>query len=144
MQVKTGYESGKYAFIIMGHRRWVWDNKNAHVCPETAHSAIMRIDQHRPVGGLGVFAATGASLGKIKPLVRTAYMRKSPVAGAMKTSVEIFNYRRKHGFGFRRFWSNIPSPVRVHRFCMFKVMKIQFTDSALANSEFAWLIKVHH
>ena len=41
MQVKTGYESGKYAFIIMGHRRWVWDNKNAHVCPETVHSAII-------------------------------------------------------------------------------------------------------
>ena len=41
MQVKTGYESGKYAFIIMGHRRWVWDNKNAHVCPETAYSAII-------------------------------------------------------------------------------------------------------
>ena len=47
MQVKTRYKSGKYAFSIMGHRRWVWDNKNAHVCPETAHSAIMRIDQHR-------------------------------------------------------------------------------------------------
>ena len=69
MQVKTGYESGKYAFIIMGHRRWVWDNKNAHVCPETAHSAIMRIDQHRPVGGLGAFAARGASLGVIKGFV---------------------------------------------------------------------------
>jgi hypothetical protein len=41
MQVKTGYESGKYAFIIMGNRRRVWDNKNAHVCPETAHSAII-------------------------------------------------------------------------------------------------------
>ena len=69
MQVKTGYESGKYAFIIMGHRRWVWDNKNAHFCPETAHSAIMRIDQHRPVGGLGAFAARGASLGVIKGFV---------------------------------------------------------------------------
>ena len=53
----------------MGHRRWVWDNKNAHVCPETAHSAIMRIDQHRPVGGLGLFAATEPSLGVIKGVV---------------------------------------------------------------------------
>ena len=123
MQVKTGFESGKYAFIIMGHRRWVWDNKNAHVCPETAHSAIMRIDQHRPVGGLGAFAARGAILGVIKPLVRTAYMRKSPVAGAVKTSVEIFNYGRKHGFGFRRFRANIPASVVANGFSMFKVVK---------------------
>ena len=42
------------------------DNENAHFFPETAHSAIMRIDQHRPVDGLGAFAATRASLGKIK------------------------------------------------------------------------------
>ena len=59
----------KYAFIFMGNRRRVWDNKNAHVCPETAHSAIMRIDQHRPVGGLGLFAATEPSLGVIKGVV---------------------------------------------------------------------------
>jgi len=72
MQVKTGYESGKYAFIFMGNRRRVWDNKNAHVCPETAHSAIMRIDQHRPVGGLELFAATRASLGVIKGFVQEA------------------------------------------------------------------------
>ncbi len=72
MQVKTGYESGKYAFIIMGHRRRVWDNKSAHVCPETAHSAIMRIDQHRPVGGLWLTAATRASLGVIKAFVQEA------------------------------------------------------------------------
>ena len=69
MQVKTGHKSGKYAFIFMGNRRRVWDNKNAHVCPETAHSAIMRIDQHRPVGGLGLFAATEPSLGVIKGVV---------------------------------------------------------------------------
>ena len=56
----------------MGDRRWVWDNKNAHVCPETAHSAIMHIDQHRPVGGLGLFAATRASLGVIKAFVQEA------------------------------------------------------------------------
>ena len=71
----------------MGHRTWVWDNKNAHVCPETAHSAIMRINQHRPVGGLALSAATGASLGVIKGVVKIAYMRKSPVAGAVDFSV---------------------------------------------------------
>ena len=69
MQVKKRNKSGKYAFIFMGDRRWVWDNKNAHVCPETAHSAIMHIDQHRPVGGLALSAATGASLGVIKGFV---------------------------------------------------------------------------
>ena len=63
------------------------DNKNAHVCPETAHSAIMRIDQHRPVGGLALSAATGASLGVIKEVVKIAYMRKSPVSGAVDFSV---------------------------------------------------------
>ena len=31
----------KYAFIFMGNRRRVWYNKNAHVCPETAYSAII-------------------------------------------------------------------------------------------------------
>ena len=72
MQVKKRNKSEKYAFIFMGDRRWVWDNKNAHVCPETAHSAIMHIDQHRPVGGLGLFAATRASLGVIKGFVQEA------------------------------------------------------------------------
>ena len=84
MQVKTGNKSEKYAFIIMGHRRWVSDNKNAHVCPETAHCAIMHIDQHRAVGGLAISAATMASLGEIKGCVKIAYMRKSPVAGAVE------------------------------------------------------------
>ena len=59
----------KYSNIFMGGLCLISDNKNAHVCPETAHSAIIRIDQHRPVGGLGLFAATWASLGVIKGFV---------------------------------------------------------------------------
>ena len=88
----------------MGNRRWIWDNKNAHVCPETAHSAIMRIDQHRPVGGLGVCAATRASLGEITPLVRTAYMRKSPVAGAVIFQSSVVEPISKYSAMVARAW----------------------------------------
>ena len=123
MQVKTGNKSEKYAFIIVGHRRWVSDNKNAHVCPETAHCAIMHIDQHRAVGGLAISAATMASLGEIKGCVKIAYMRKSPVAGAVNFSVETFYNGGKYGFGFRRFRANIPASVVANGFSMFKVIK---------------------
>ena len=69
MQAQFLKITGKYEFIFMGNRRWVWDNKSAHNSPERAHSAIVLHDRNWPGGGLELFAATGASLGVIKGFV---------------------------------------------------------------------------
>ena len=84
----------------------------------------MRIDQHRPVGGLALSAATGASLGVIKGVVKIAYMRKCPVAGAVDFSVETFYNGSKYSLGFRRFRANTPSSVVTDFLCTVKIIKI--------------------
>ena len=87
MQAQFLKITGKYEFIFMGNRRWVWDNKSAHNSQETAHSAILLHDRNWPGGTLALSAATVASLGEIKGFVKIAYMRKCPVAGAVDFSV---------------------------------------------------------
>ena len=64
----------------------------------------MRIDQHRPVGGLGVFAATAASLGVIKGFVKIAYMRKSPIAGARSFQPSVVDPISKYSAMVARAW----------------------------------------
>ena len=68
-------------------------------------------------------------------------MRKSPVAGAVKTSVEIFNYGRKHGFGFWRFGSNIPSCKSLISKTLHKKPYIKVADLCIAENLQRFLFK---
>ena len=72
MQAQFLKITGKYEFIFMGNRRWVWDNKSAHNSQETAHSAILLHDRNWPGGGENHIPATEAYVGKIKALVQKA------------------------------------------------------------------------